>query len=112
MFPAINIIENINFVKNFIDKENRKYMKYAPRFVITLIIFVMASIIPKFSTFLNLIGSFSGTAIQFIFPILAYQVFFRDMINKWQTFFNYFCLTAGILGGAFAVYDSVIDLAS
>lgn len=110
-FPLVIIIEDINIINRVI-KTNDGYnnKRYLVRFFLTLIIFALAFLVPKFASFLNLIGAFAGINLQFVFPIIAYHNTFKLVAPKWKIYLNIFVLILGIICSGFGVYDSIKEL--
>lgn len=110
-YPLALIVEDIPFVRKFILLNRKNFLKRNMfRLGLTGIIFAFGFLIPKFAAFLNLIGAFAGTNIQFVFPILAYQVYFKGKISRRKSALNVFCLAAGVIGSCFAIIDSMKEL--
>lgn len=111
-YPLVIIIEDIRLIKRIIIDASGKYnyKRYLIRFVLTLVVFALAFAIPKFASFLNFIGAFSGINIQFVFPIIAYHNTFKLIAPKWKIYLNIFVLLLGIVGSGFGVYDSLKEL--
>ena len=112
IYPVVMVLEMNRWVKPFINKNPKnKLRKYLPRFGLTAVIFFIAFLVPKFSTFLNFVGSFSGTALQFVFPILAYQIFYKQTVSRTKTIINYGLMIIGVVAGIFATVDSISEMA-
>lgn len=71
----IFILESNRYLKKYIKAS--LICKYLPRFLITMLILTLAFLFPKFSVILNLLGAISGIIMQFILPIVSYQIYFR-----------------------------------
>jgi solute carrier family 36 (proton-coupled amino acid transporter) len=113
LYPIIQIIEKTRHFQNFIlGPKNTFIRRLSFRFFLSVFVFLMAFLIPKFSAFINLIGAFCGIAIQFVFPILSYQIIFRKNIPWSIWILNFFVLFIAVTGAIFACIDSIKELAS
>lgn len=62
LYPVYDVVKSNRYVKKWIDVNPKsKFRHYFPRFVITGFIFLISYFVPKFSSFLNLIGGLCGT---------------------------------------------------
>lgn len=97
-YPIIDTINKINVHYNISDK-----YRYILRFITTAIIFSIAFAVPKFGVMLNLVGAFSGVALQFFFPIFAYNIHFKNTINKKTKYLNYLIIIISFICGVFSI---------
>ena len=79
------------------------------RLIITVILYVIAYVIPSFTTFINILGMVFGTFLQFIFPISIYLIFYKGSLLRmdyWEAGILMFMgVGAGVLGLYFSIYD-------
>lgn len=110
-YPLIIIIEDNFYLRRYITTKGAfNWKRYLVRFILTLIIFVLAFAIPKFASFLNLIGAFAGINLQFVFPIIAYYMTFKLVAPKWKIYLNFTVLVFGVIGSGFGIYDSIKEM--
>ena len=112
-YPLVIIMEDVPMLKQFIKKkpgDRINYKRYLIRLVLTLIIFALAFAIPKFASFLNLVGAFAGINLQFVFPIIAYHNTFKMVAPKRKIYLNIAVLCLGVIGSGFGIYDSIKEM--
>ncbi|KAL4441416.1 hypothetical protein ABPG74_013711 [Tetrahymena malaccensis] len=112
LLPSLQIIESSRLIKSIIkpQEKNYKMKRFFFRTFVTIIISSFAFLIPRFAIFLNLIGAFAGTALQFVFPVIMYNFSFQHDISQKQKILNYFYLGIGIIGGLASTIFSIVDL--
>jgi amino acid permease len=71
---------------------------------------VMACIIPKFGLFLNFVGSFAGTVICILIPVVIYEKVFRGQISTPRRLLNLFIFLVGIIFGGISTVASFVVL--
>jgi len=110
-YPLVIILEDNYVINKYITTKGKyNWKRYVVRFIVTLIIFVLAFAIPKFASFLNLVGAFAGINLQFVFPIIAYYSVFKLMAPKWKINLNFAVLVFGVIGSGFGIYDSIKEM--
>ena len=110
-YPLVIILEDNYVINKYITTKGKyNWKRYVVRFIVTLIIFVLAFAIPKFASFLNLEGAFAGINLQFVFPIIAYYSVFKLMAPKWKINLNFAVLVFGVIGSGFGIYDSIKEM--
>jgi len=102
MVPAFNIMESYPFYKNVFGGN-----MYVFRLLVIVAAGGIASVIPNFGLFLNLIGAVAGTATAFILPSMLYMT----ALDKWHAWRPLFCLIFGSVGGLIAFIVSCIEFA-
>ncbi|CAD8190975.1 unnamed protein product [Paramecium pentaurelia] len=112
LLPAFQILEGNEKVNSYIyksqDSANRK--RIIIRMVQVVLLSLIAMFIPQFAVFLSLVGGFSGSALQFYFPLVIYKKNFYDSQPVRQRT-TYCCLMIiGIIVGSFAAINSLILL--
>lgn len=80
------------------------------RTIIVIITAILASLIPKFSLFINLIGSFSCTLLAFIMPCLMYNKCYELHISKLRKVFNISIAVFGTICGLISFVMSSIEI--
>lgn len=71
---------------------------------------LLASVIPNFIDFLNIVGSVGTCLLGFILPPLYFMKVFKNKISKFEVGFNIFIMVFGVAGGAYSIYDSIRKL--
>lgn len=78
------------------------------RLSIAILVTIITSVIPNVISFINLIGSFSGTSLGFIFPSLFYiRVKGYKNISNSILIANVLIILFGIFGGFYSFYASI-----
>lgn len=57
-----------------------------------------------------MIGALAGTALIFGFPIILYNLIFKDELQPWKLYRNYILLSIGAVGGLVAFVFSLLEL--
>lgn len=83
---------------------------FSERITIVVILTVLASVIPDFTDFLNIVGSLGTMTLGFILPPLYYMKVFKNHLSRVIIALNIFMIVFGIGGGSFSIYESVRDL--
>ncbi len=109
-YPVVILIEDCAYFKKIVKDKNYKLKTYSVRIMLTLIIFALSFAIPKFASFINLVGAFAGINLQFVFPIIAYHISFKLVAPKWKIYLNIAVLLFGVIGSGFGIYDSIKEL--
>ena len=71
---------------------------------------LIAVVVPDFGQFLNLVGSFSGTVLVFILPVIFYHKIMEGKVAMKQKILNYCVLATGTLFGVLGTYTSLKEL--
>lgn len=109
--PLIEVIENIEKIQKFLEKNQRNcFLKNIVRIMISLLIFPFGIFISKFADFINLLGAFCFIVIQFIYPVIAYNICRKDRITRVEKNFNYFIIFISIVGVGVSSYSSIASL--
>ncbi|CAD8095657.1 unnamed protein product [Paramecium sonneborni] len=112
LLPAFQILEENERVKSFINKsqDQANCKRIIIRMVQVLLLSFIAMFIPQFAVFLSFVGGFSGSALQFCFPLMIYRKnFYESQPVRQRT--TYCCLMiVGIIIGGFAAINSLILL--
>eukprot|EP00468_Gymnochlora_sp_CCMP2014_P000029 CAMPEP_0167741940 /NCGR_PEP_ID=MMETSP0110_2-20121227/1139_1 /TAXON_ID=629695 /ORGANISM="Gymnochlora sp., Strain CCMP2014" /LENGTH=505 /DNA_ID=CAMNT_0007626055 /DNA_START=887 /DNA_END=2404 /DNA_ORIENTATION=+ len=103
MFPATNILEKYSYF-NTIFRGNI----YVHRFVVVLVVGLIASVIPNFGLFLNVIGAVTGTMIAFILPTYLYM----KITNNFKQLLPMSALIFGAVGGFIAFVMSLVEFSA
>ena len=109
-YPIVILIEDSAYFKKIVLEKHYKLKTYSVRIMLTLIIFALSFAIPKFASFINLVGAFAGINIQFVFPIIAYHNTFKLVAPKWKIYLNIGVLVLGVIGSGFGIYDSIKEM--
>ena len=72
-----------------------------------LITAVLATIVPKFGLFINLIGSFACTALAFILPVQMYNKTHKSNLSHHWRLFHFILVIFGCVCGAISFVTSV-----
>ena len=114
--PSVRIVEqHPYFQKKLFDPDGRiknRFLRYAIRIVLQIIIFTAAFTLQSFFLFLNLIGSCFFTYLAFILPVMLYQKVHGKKTHILRTIFHWLiALTALVLGllGAIESVKAMID---
>ena len=110
MYSIIDIIERNDFYKSIPSFENIDIRYYAIRTLLVLTTAVVASTISKVGLFLNFSGSFAGTALGFIIPVIAYEKVFSGKMSTSTIIMNRCILIFGIVFGTIWTVISFISL--
>jgi len=110
LFPALRIVEHSEYLGDrlFTDKGKckNKPLRYAIRFGVIAVVFLVAYIASSFHLFLDLLGSCVFTSLGFGLPILLYMIKFKGKMTLKTKLINYgiagFIGFFGVLGFAFA----------
>lgn len=113
LFPAIKIVEHSKYIRKQLYSTGGKVNK-AKRYLIRLIfvtsIFAIASSIPSFALFINLIGALVFSLISFVIPIIIYNKYFRNTISTKKLIANWLVLIIGVVGGIFGAVITIMQM--
>mmetsp|Transcript_10616 Transcript_10616/g.25966 ORF Transcript_10616/g.25966 Transcript_10616/m.25966 type:complete len:800 (-) Transcript_10616:247-2646(-) len=102
MFPAFNILESYDCFQSIFCGN-----LYLHRFVIILCVGGVASVIPNFGLFLNVVGAVGGTAVAFILPSYLYMAARKQY--EWRPIA---ACVFGLIGGTIAFAVSIMQFAN
>lgn len=100
MFPAIAILESFPYFGS-VFRENI----YIHRFLVMLVVGLIASVVPNFGLFVNLCGALGGATLAFCLPSVFYM---RRSGTSWKPTF---AIGFGIIGGITAMVVTIIQFA-
>lgn len=107
LFPTLKILENSQFLKEYIfdDKGHTKnrLIRYGLRIVIVLIMMGVVFSGLSFNLWISFIGSFASTFIGFMLPVLLFEKQFRHGIDKKTRILNKISFYTGATIGVFGV---------
>ena len=120
MWPAIQILEGsrayrslkicVKSIKTFEDEEwNELVPSMVFRTVLVLITLLCATTIPKFGTFVAIIGSISCSLIAYILPSL-FSIKLQPHASKKATYIKYALCGFGALGGLISFIIEIVEL--
>ena len=112
-FPVFEIIEKARCYKNWalFDSLGVSSLKrLVCRAVVVIFCAILATTVPKFGLFLNLLGAFSGTALAFVVPITIYDRVFKEEITTIRKLAHMMLNIFGVVVGAIACSISIFEL--
>ena len=89
---------------------NTKLKKVVMRSLVICTVTGIALIIPNFTTFLDIAGSFGAGVIAFVLPPLLYNKQFENEIPNWKKYTNWGVCAFGVVGGGLSVATSIKSL--
>ena len=110
--PAFEINESTScFSKIKLPSIKFQYLKnIILRTVTVLFIGMLATIVPKFGLFVNLLGSVACTALAYIIPIFLYNKMCEDLVSVWRRRFHYFLIIFGFACGIVSFIMSLLNI--
>lgn len=109
--PFIKVIESIRPIDNFLKKyENNKLIFNSVRIFGSISVFACALFINNFGDFVSLVGNLTGITIQFVYPLLAYNILLGNEVNFWTKWIHYLIIFVSIVGCLCATYSSITTL--
>ena len=116
LYPVLVLGDDFaKYLSNSENSNNKKYTRFLKIFIRILIVLLICGVafsLKDIANFLSLVGSMSSTVVGFVLPVIMYEIYFKDKLNKniFSTFLNYFFMIVGITGGCFGVYFSIKKL--
>eukprot|EP01016_Furgasonia_blochmanni_P026076 TRINITY_DN2781_c0_g1_i6.p1 TRINITY_DN2781_c0_g1~~TRINITY_DN2781_c0_g1_i6.p1 ORF type:complete len:518 (+),score=36.93 TRINITY_DN2781_c0_g1_i6:715-2268(+) len=136
IFPALNLIENYRYVRDWLDdevvlppndpargnltssqemvpkdrKRNRLMKRMILRIFLLIIFFTIAYSMPSFNLFLNIAGSLLYSSISFVIPAVMYTKFFGGSLSKMEKLINTAVIVLGSLFGLVGFIHSCLEL--
>eukprot|EP01135_Chromosphaera_perkinsii_P010109 Nk52_evm1s2014 gene=Nk52_evmTU1s2014 len=110
MFVVNDIVEDKCFKPGRLSLKYLWLKRVLIRVSISAFAFLLAATVNQFGMLMSLIGSFSSSALQFIFPGMIYLKLFKgpDLTATRVCCFIY--ITFGIIGGGFGTVQSIIQI--
>ena len=110
--PAFEINESTScFSKMKLPNIEFEYLKnIILRTFTVLFIGMLATIVPKFGLFVNLLGSLACTALAYIIPIFLYNRMCEDLVSVWRRRFHYLLIVFGFACGIISFVMTLLDL--
>ena len=108
--PIIDLIEQSKCYKSLPNLSIIDIKYYTVKTLYVLFTGIMAILIPRLGLFIDLIGSFSCTAIIFVYPILIYEKVFKSQISMTDIIINRLIMVLGITGGCISIIQSLVTL--
>ena len=114
MFAPLHIIENYSWYHKIPTFENFDLRYYGIRALYVIFTGIMAIIVPRFGLFLDFLGSFAGTALWLIIPVIIYEKAFKGTLTVPQIILNKIILIIGVVFGgistALSFYTMITEL--
>jgi proton-coupled amino acid transporter len=117
MFPAIQIVENSRLYRSIEERLKGKTFdddlgpSYFIRTVLVMLTLLCAATIPKFGTFVAIVGSVSCSLIAFILPAAFSLKLHQEEAGSTKTYIKWGMLLFGVLGGVISLVLEIDDLA-
>lgn len=110
--PAFEINESTScFSKIKLPNIEFQYLKnIILRTLTVLFVGMLATIVPKFGLFVNLLGSLACTALAYIIPIFLYNKMCEDLVSVWRRRFHYFLIVFGFSCGVLSFVMTLLDI--
>lgn len=116
LFSITRIIENYQIFRSFIQDENKKgtkskWKRQLIRLPLATLICGTAMIIPSFNSFLSFLSGINFTIMTCVIPVILYYIQFKnDPDRRFKRLMNWFVLGIGIVLGAIATVQSVMEM--
>ena len=110
--PAFEINESTSWFNKikFSNIEFQYLKNIILRTVTVLFIGMLATIVPKFGLFVNLLGSLACTALAYIIPIFLYNKMCEDLVSIWRRRIHYLLIVFGFACGIVSFVMTLLDI--